>query len=112
MSGTDWEIRASFDRRGEPPDLSSILGASSEALFEASSSFVSSHWRAKQAWIWFPVSIEWRSSPARLIASSIAGRHEPAWVSSLAVACSPWQWRTFGVVGPKLAIEEVVGMPQ
>jgi hypothetical protein len=37
------------------------------------SSFVSSRWRAKQALIWFPVSIEWRSSAATLIASSIAG---------------------------------------
>jgi hypothetical protein len=40
-----------------------------------------------------PVSIDWRSSPARLITSSIAGRHEPAWGRSLAVACSRWQWR-------------------
>ena len=36
------------------------------------------------------VSIEWRSSPARLITSIVAGRHEPAWRRSLAVACSSW----------------------
>jgi hypothetical protein len=40
-----------------------------------------------------PVSIEWRSSPARLITSIIAGRHEAAWGRPQAVACSPWLWR-------------------
>ena len=42
------------------------------------SSLVSSHVRAMQEWIWFSVSIEWRSNPARLIASIIACRREPA----------------------------------
>jgi hypothetical protein len=42
-------------------------------------SFVSSHQRAKQAWIWFPVSIEWRSPSVGLIPSIIAGRRELAW---------------------------------
>ena len=37
------------------------------------SSFVSPHWRPKPAWIWFLVSIEWRSSPASSITSIVAG---------------------------------------
>jgi hypothetical protein len=47
-------------------------------LSKGISSFVSSHWRAKQAWICFLVSIEWRSSHVRLIASIIVGWHELA----------------------------------
>ena len=48
----------------------------SQALSKGVSSFVSSHWRAKQAGICFLVSIEWRSSPVGLITSIIAGWRE------------------------------------
>jgi hypothetical protein len=65
---------------------------------KAVSSFVSFHWRAMQAGICFLVSIEWWSSPVRLVTSIIAGWRELAsgrsWWSLAPLAVA-----RFGVVG-------------
>lgn len=93
-SDTDREIRASFDRQGRAtrpvvdPRVSFRI-----AFLKAFRPLSRATGEASRHGSGSPVSIEWRSSPARLITSIIAGRHEPAWGRSLAVAYSPWLWR-------------------
>ncbi len=93
-SDTDREIRASFDRQGRAtrPVVDPRVSFRS-AFLKAFRPLSRPTGEASRHGSGSPVSIEWRSSPARLITSIIAGRHEPAWGRSLAVAYSPWLWR-------------------
>jgi len=93
-SDTDREIRASFDRQGRAtrPVVDPRVSFRS-AFLKAFRPLSCPTGEASRHGSGSPVSIEWRSSPARLITSIIAGRHEPAWGRSLAVAYSPWLWR-------------------
>ena len=99
LADTDRGIRANFDRQGRAiRAVIDPLCVLPKRRSKGVASFVLSHWRAKQAWICFLVSIEWRSSPVRLITSIIAGWRElvsgRSWWSLAPLAVA-----RFGVVG-------------